>query len=130
MTTKPESVHNLKVGGYIIIDGVPCRIVDIKMSAPGKHGHAKARIQAIGLFDDRRREIIKPADAKVEVPIIEKRDGQVISISGNMATVMDLTSYETFEMEIPEELKEKVKEGSQVMYWDVLGKKTIKMVKS
>ena len=129
MTTKVSTIHSIKKGSYIIIDGAPCRVVDIKMSAPGKHGHAKARIQAVGIIDNRKREIIKPSDAKIEVPIIEKKDAQVISINNNIAQVMDLETYETFELEIPEELRDKVKENCQVMYWDVLGTKMMKQVR-
>ncbi len=129
MASKLVEVNSLKKGGFLLIDGIACRVADIKHSKTGKHGHAKVRVSAIGLLDDRRREIIKPADAKVEVPIIEKSDAQVISITGDKANVMDLTTYETFEVDIPEELKEKIKEGVQVLYWDITGTKIIKQIK-
>ncbi|RJS79096.1 translation initiation factor IF-5A, partial [Candidatus Bathyarchaeota archaeon] len=38
--SKPMSVGSLRVGGYIIVDGEPCRIVDLTKSKPGKHGAA------------------------------------------------------------------------------------------
>jgi translation initiation factor 5A len=129
MTTKLVDMNSLKVNGYVLVDGVACRIVDIKHSKTGKHGHAKARVAAVGLLDGRRREIIKPSDAKAEVPIIEKMDAQVVSITGDKAHVMDLITYETFEMDIPEELRGKVKEGSQVLYWDITGTKVMKQIK-
>ena len=130
MTTKLVDMNSLKVNGYVLIDGVACRVTEIKHSKTGKHGHAKARVSSVGLLDGRRREIIKPSDAKVEVPIIEKMDAQVISISGDTAHVMNLKSFETFDMKIPEELKAKVKEGSQVLYWDITGTKVMKQVKN
>ena len=129
MTTKLVDMNSLKVNGYVLVDGVACKIVDIKHSKTGKHGHAKARVAAVDLLDGRRREIIKPSDAKVEVPIIEKMDAQVVSITGDKANVMDLVTYETFEMSIPEELKDKVNEGSQVLYWDITGTKVMKQIK-
>jgi len=73
-------VSKLKPGRYIIIDGEPCRIVNITVSSPGKHGSAKARIEAVGIFDKKVRSIVKPTSAEVDVPIIDKRVGQVIAI--------------------------------------------------
>ena len=129
MTKRLESIGDVKEGRYIIIDNEPCKVTNTKHSAPGKHGHGKIRMEAVGIFDDKKRIIVKPSDAKVEVPIIDKRGAQVISISGDTAQAMDLESYETFELEIPEEFKEKLREGIQFMYWIVLGKKIMKQLK-
>jgi translation initiation factor 5A len=105
--------------------------VSLEKSKPGKHGAAKARIVAIGLFDGVKRSIIKPVDAKIEVPIVDKRVGQVISLRPLM--IMDLENPEIFfETEMPEdeELASKLKEGVQVEYWNILGRKKIVRVKS
>ena len=53
-------VRNLKPNGYLIIDDEPCKIVSISTSKPGKHGEAKARIEATGLFDGQKRSIVHP----------------------------------------------------------------------
>lgn len=131
MSSKVVGVGTLKEGSYIIIDGEPCKIVSLEKSKPGKHGAAKARIVAIGLFDGVKRSIIKPVDAKIEVPVVNKRVGQVISLRPLM--IMDLENPEIFfETEMPEdqELAAKLKEGVQVEYWDILGRKKIVRVKS
>lgn len=131
MSSKVVGVGTLKEGSYIIIDGEPCKIVSLEKSKPGKHGAAKARIVAIGLFDGVKRSIIKPVDAKIEVPVVNKRVGQVISLRPLM--IMDLENPEIcFETEIPEEegLASKITEGVQVEYWDILGRKKIVRVKS
>jgi len=131
MSSKVVGVGTLREGSYIIIDGEPCRIVSLEKSKPGKHGAAKARIVAIGLFDGVKRSIIKPVDAKIEVPIVDKRVGQVISLRPLM--IMDLEKPEIFfETEMPEdeELASKLKEGVQVEYWNILGRKKIIRVKS
>jgi len=65
---KPERVGALKEGRYVIIDDEPCKIEKIQTSAPGKHGSAKSRIDARGIFDNKRRSIVKPVDSKIEVP--------------------------------------------------------------
>ena len=70
-----------------------------------------------------------PSHDKVEAPIIEKKSAQVLSISGNMANVMDVETYETFDLDIPEELQAEVKEGVEVLYWLLMGTKVMKQVK-
>ena len=129
MDKKVTTVGSLKVGNYVILEGVACVVKSIQISKPGKHGSTKARIEAIGLMDDKKRIIISQTSGKIEVPIIEKKDAQVLSIHGDTANVMDMESYETFDLKIPEELKDQVKEGSQVVYWTVLNEKLIKQVK-
>jgi translation initiation factor 5A len=124
-----EEVSSLKVGGFVIIEGEPCRIVDIKISFPGKHGHAKARIEGIGILDERKRVVVKPGDAKIEVPIIEKKSAQVLWVRESIAQVMNLSTYETFELGIPQELRRKIREGSQIVYWDVMGRKLMKEIR-
>jgi translation initiation factor 5A len=118
----------LKKGSYVMVEGAPCKIVDVKYSKPGKHGHAKINMTAVGLVDDKKRNVVMPGHELVEVPIIEKKNAQVLSISGDIASVMDSETFETFEMKIPEELKESCIEGCTVLYWDLLGEKMMKQI--
>lgn len=126
---KLVSVGSLKKGDTIIIDGAPCKITDTSTSRPGKHGHAKVNMMAVGILDDKKRNLVMPGHDKVEAPIIEKKNAQVLSLSGKNANVMDMETYETFDLEVPEELKTEVKEGSEVLYWIIMGMKIIKQVK-
>ncbi|MCD6237090.1 MAG: translation initiation factor IF-5A [Thermoplasmata archaeon] len=121
-------VRELKVNRYIIIDGEPCKIVSITTSKPGKHGEAKARIEAIGVFDGQKRSIVHPVKHKVQVPIIDKRTAQVISIMGDTVQLMDMETYDTFEMPIPEEFKGKLETGKEIQYVEALGKRKIMRV--
>ncbi|HDN83182.1 MAG TPA: translation initiation factor IF-5A [Candidatus Altiarchaeales archaeon] len=118
-------IKDLKEGKYVIIDGEACKILKIVKSKPGKHGAAKARIDAIGLFDNQKRSIVAPVDQRIEVPIIKKSPAQVLNIVGNTAQLMDLESYETFELEIPEEFKDKLTPGGEVLCMSALGKRKI-----
>ncbi len=126
---KIVTVNTLKKGSYVIIDDAPCIVTDIKTSSPGKHGSAKANITAVGIIDGKKRSIIRHTGDDIEAPIIEKKDAQVISVNGNTAMVMDLQSYETFELTIPEELQGQVNEGNIVLYWEVLNYRLLKQVK-
>ncbi len=127
---KMVSVGSLKKGDTIIIDEAPCKITDLATSRPGKHGHAKVNLMAVGMLDGKKRNVVMPGHDRVEAPVVEKKSAQVLSISGDKANVMDTENYETFEMDIPEELKAEVKEGTEVLYWVLMGSKVIKQVKS
>lgn len=120
-------IKTLKEGKFVIIDDEPCTIVSVQHSKPGKHGAAKARIDAIGLFDGQKRSIVNPVDAKVYVPIVERKTAQVLSIAGTTAQLMDTSSYQTFELAIPDDLREKVKQGEEISYISSMGKMKIQM---
>lgn len=122
-------IKTLKKGHFVLIDGVPCKVVSIAIAKSGKHGGAKARVEGIGLFDGRRRSIIKPGDAKVNVPIILRKNAQLLAIVGEKAQLMDLTDYSTFELTIPEDMKGKVNPGEELNYFEVGGVRTLEKLK-
>jgi len=129
--SKPMDLGELKVGSYIIIDGEPCKIVNYTKSKPGKHGAAKARIVAIGVFDESKRTIVKPVSAQVDVPLIEKKTGQVIALLPSAVQLMDLETYEMTEAPLPEDeaLNSKLASGVEVEYWQILGRTRITRTK-
>ncbi len=120
MATTTTTIKNAKPNSYIMVDGEACKVISMTKSKPGKHGAAKVRLEAVGLFDNKKRVVLKPATSQVEQPVIEKKKAQVISISGNIVQLMDLESYETFETTIPEEFRSRFtpgSEGAEVLYW-------------
>ena len=129
--SKPVDVGSLKIGHYIVVDGEPCKIVEYEKSKPGKHGAAKARIVAISVTTGAKKSVISPVDARVDVPMIEKRTGQVLAFVGNNVQIMDMESYETFETPMPEEeeIKSKLAAGVEVEYWQMLGRNKIMRTK-
>ena len=105
MVKEKREVRDIQKGSYLIMDDAPCLITAYSTAKPGKHGSAKARIEGKGVFDNKKRSLSQPVDAKIWVPIIERKQGQVINLEGNnVAQIMDLTSYESFSLEIPSEL--------------------------
>jgi translation initiation factor 5A len=116
-------VRSLKKNGYILIDDEPSRILSITTSKPGKHGEAKARIEAMWLFDDQKRSIVHPVKHKVQVPVVDKRQGQVIALMGKSAQIMDMETYETFELPIPEEGR--LEPGREIQYIVSMGHRKI-----
>jgi translation initiation factor 5A len=128
--TRPIDVGSLRVGGYMIIDNEPCHIVDITKSKPGKHGSAKARIVAIGVFDGQKRQFVKPVDSNAEIPIIDKRPGQVFAVNPSGVQIMDLETFEYLDAPFPEEedLKAKLVAGAEIEYWKIMGR--VKIVRA
>ena len=118
-------VRTLKVNRYMIIDDEPCKILSISTSKPGKHGEAKARIEAVGIFDEQKRSVVHPVKHKVHVPIIDKRNAQILALMGDQVQLMDLETYETFEMPITDDYKGKLEPGKEVLYLVALGRKKI-----
>jgi translation initiation factor 5A len=132
LSIKRTEVKSLKEGSYMLIDEEPCRIVSIDKSKPGKHGSAKANIMAVGFFDNRKRNVVMPADRMAEVPIIDKRTATVIADQGERLNIMDTENYETYEVSRPddEEVASQIESNCTVEYWDVMGTKVIMRVKS
>jgi len=102
MATKQVEVRDLDEGSYVLIDGTACQINSYSTAKPGKHGSAKARVEAEGVFDGKKRSLSQPVDAKIQVPIINRKQGQVVSTDGGEAQVMDLDTYETFTLALPD----------------------------
>jgi len=125
MVFKMINATDAKVGTNIIVDGVACMVKKMDVSKTGKHGHAKVRIEAVGIIDGKKKVFVIPGHDKLEVPLVEKKKAQILS-KGNKFSVMDLESFETIEVNCPEELKEEIKENDNVEYWDVEGTKIIR----
>jgi translation initiation factor 5A len=124
-------VGDLKVGSYAIIDGEPSQIVSIQKSKSGKHGSAKFRCSALSLLDGSKRSFVSPVDASIQIPIVEKNSAQIVSISPSSIQLMDLESYDVFDVAMPEneEITSKIDAGKEVEYWHIMGQYKIQRVK-
>ncbi|MCZ7392613.1 MAG: translation initiation factor IF-5A [Candidatus Methanoperedens sp.] len=120
-------VRTLKEGKYVLVDEEPCVIKSISHAKTGKHGSAKARIDAIGIFDGSKRSIVAPVTDKIYVPLVERKNGQVLSVAGDVVQIMDNADYSTLELKIPDELKDKIEVGKDISYLISMGKIKIDM---
>jgi translation initiation factor 5A len=125
MSWNQQEIRELRPNRYIMIDEEPCRILSIQMSKPGKHGEAKARLEAVGLFDEQKRSVVHPVTHKVRVPMIDKKKAQVLSIRGNVAQMMDLATYETFDLTVPESFGTPLNPGDEVLYLEAMGRRKL-----
>ena len=126
MVLKIINATEIKVGTNIIVEGMPCTVKKVDISKTGKHGHAKCRVEAVGIISDNKKVFVVPGHERIEVPLVEKRKGQVLSIGENKVSVMDLENFETLEVPCPEEIKSELGENSNVEYWDVEGERIVK----
>ena len=127
---KHKSVGSLQKGNYVVMEDAACIVTDLKTSRPGKHGHAKVNLTAVGMLDGKKRNTVMPGHDNIEVPVIDKKNAQVLSVNGSTANVMDSDTYETFDVAVPVDLQGQVKEGSTIVYWTVLNDRILKQVKS
>lgn len=117
-----------KPGTTILVDGEACTVRSNDISKTGKHGASKCRIEAISVFTGKKKIVAVPGDTRFDVPNVEKKKAQVLTVSETTASVMDLESFETLDMPFAEELKEQIAPEKQVEYWDIEGKKAIMRV--
>lgn len=131
MATKVVEVKELKVGKFVMIDGEPCKIVSIQTAKTGKHGSAKARVEGMGILDNQKRSFVSPAEASVDIPIIDHETAQVLAFIGSSVQLMDMKTYETFELPVPRtgEIEGTLAEGSEVEYIEVAGRKKMLRVR-
>ena len=135
--SKPIELGSLKIGSYILLPvsdqptGEPCRITEYDTSKPGKHGAAKARIVGMGVFDSQKRPHVGPVSMQVHVPLIDKRPGQIISMTDSNIQVMDMETFETIDVDMTdEEIKGKLEQGQEIEYWKVMDRIKIMRIKS
>jgi translation initiation factor 5A len=137
MSSRPTDANSIKRGSYVLAEEEPCQVLDLSHSKTGKHGHAKIRMEVIGLFDKKKRSLVMPSTNKVQVPIIDKRNAQVITIEGEEMSVMDKETYETLSIPKPanedhiKKLEEIVGAGktAEVEYWIVMNRFLVNRVK-
>ena len=124
MARQQSQVRDIDEGSYVMIDDAACKITAYSTAKPGKHGSAKARVEGRGVFDDKKRNFTQPVDAKIWVPIIERKQGQVVSVeSANVAQVMDLDTYQTLTISVPDDIS--LSAEDEIEYLEMDGQRKI-----
>lgn len=128
MVLKIINAHELRIGGYIYVDGEAYMVRTMDISKTGKHGASKCRFDATSAISGKKKVIMCPGHERFEVPMIDKRKAQVLSLMGDKASIMDSENFENFELAITDEVKDSIQEGSNIEYWDIEGTKLMKKV--
>ncbi len=130
MATNAAPVTRLKEGELILLPGQGDEIFKVKkigVSAPGKHGHSKVNIDYQNIFTGSGGNTVLSGHTEVEKPVIEKERAQVLSIVPGkpkthidpgkpaMIQLMNLQTYETYELPLPIEIPESdVQNGMEI----------------
>lgn len=109
-------IRELKEGRFMLIDDEPCKIDSIEKSKPGKHGASKARIEARSIFTGAKKTYLGSVTDKVWVPQVDRRGAQLLSFHNGTAQLMDKDTFETFELQVPDEFAEGLVPGGDVIY--------------
>jgi translation initiation factor 5A len=127
MVLKFINATEAKVGTNILLEGEPHTIKKMDVSKTGKHGHSKVRIEAVGIINGQKKVFVVPGHERFEVPEVRKNKAQVLSKSDKKASVMDLETFETMEIDCPDdEVFNSLEENGNCEYWDIEGQKIIK----
>ncbi|MBU3924060.1 MAG: translation initiation factor IF-5A [Nanoarchaeota archaeon] len=128
MVARVIDATEMRVGTFLLLDGIAHKVTKMDVSKTGKHGHAKVRFEAVSAFTGKKKVMVIPGHDKFEVPMIDKKAAQVLSVSGTIASLMDNESFENFDLEIPEELAGQINGGENVEYWNIEGQKLLKRI--
>ncbi|CAM9156228.1 unnamed protein product [Discosporangium mesarthrocarpum] len=79
--TIPSEAGQIRKGGYIVIKGHPCKVVNVSTSKTGKHGHAKANFTATDIFSGKKLEDVIPSTHTTSVPVVKRNEYQLLDIS-------------------------------------------------
>jgi translation initiation factor 5A len=103
-STYPTSAGSIKKNGFMVINGRPCKVVDYSTAKTGKHGHAKASITGIDIFNGKKYEDSLPTSHNVDVPVIKRSEWQAISVDGDgYVTLMDEKGNTRSDLKLPDE---------------------------
>ena len=128
MVARVIEATEMRVGTFLMIDGVAHQVKKMDISKTGKHGHAKVRYEAVSVMSGKKKVQVVPGHDKFEVPMIDKRAAQVLSVSGDSVSIMDSESFESLDLVVPEDLVGQISDGVSVEYWNVEGERVLKRV--
>mmetsp|Transcript_1740 Transcript_1740/g.1915 ORF Transcript_1740/g.1915 Transcript_1740/m.1915 type:complete len:162 (+) Transcript_1740:110-595(+) len=98
----PMEAGNIKKGGFIMIKGRPCKVINIAVSKTGKHGHAKCNFTATDIFTGKKLEDMVPGSHGTTVPIVTKSDWEIIDIEEDgCVTLMDEGGNQKIDVTLP-----------------------------
>ncbi len=117
-----KEIRELKEGRYVNVDDEPCKIIKITTSKPGKHGSAKANVDAVSIFTGAKKSIVGPVSTKVQVPVIDKRKGQILTLSDTEALIMDMETFEQISIPINADHEQPLTEGGEILYLEAMGR--------
>jgi len=89
--TIPQQCSSLRIGGYAMLQKLPCKIVEMSTSKTGKHGGAKVHFVGLDIFTGQKVVDMSMSTHHIEVPTVTKADYQVLNLDpdAGYVTVLD-----------------------------------------
>merc|ERR1711964_800792 len=81
----PKQAGDLRKGGYAMLKGHPCKVVEISTSKTGKHGHAKCHIIGLDIFTGKKCEDLCPSSHNMSCPVVSKAEYTVMDVGDDGA---------------------------------------------
>lgn len=89
-TTYSVLVSALKKNGHVVIDGRPCRLLQISTTTEGRD------LVGEDLFTDQEIEASLPSDAYVDVPTVSRKDYELVPLPNLVSKCDHLTNHRVF----------------------------------
>ncbi|KAL8291562.1 hypothetical protein RQP46_002540 [Phenoliferia psychrophenolica] len=100
--TFPLQCSALRKGGFVVIKGRACKIIDMSTSKTGKHGHAKVHLIATDIFTGRKYEELSPSTHNMDVPNVTRSEYQLINIDDGFLNLILLDGSAKDDVKVPE----------------------------
>jgi translation initiation factor 5A len=118
--TDRVEIRTLKVGRFCVVEDEAYKILSISKSKPGKHGSAKARLELVNIFSDKKISHVGTVTDSINVPMIEKGTAMVTHIEGNEVHAMNMRDHSM--MILPMEAEMNIEAGKEIMWMEALGR--------
>jgi len=125
--TFPMQCSALRKGGYVVLKGFPCKVVDMSTSKTGKHGHAKVHLVGVDIFTGKKYEDLSPSTHNMDVPEVTRVDYQLCDVTDDgFVSLMSIDGSSTKddlrvpEGELGDQLRSGFKDGKDIVV-SVLG---------
>eukprot|EP01116_Phalansterium_solitarium_P001599 TRINITY_DN11413_c0_g1_i1.p1 TRINITY_DN11413_c0_g1~~TRINITY_DN11413_c0_g1_i1.p1 ORF type:complete len:156 (+),score=50.31 TRINITY_DN11413_c0_g1_i1:775-1242(+) len=120
--TFPAQCSSLRKGGYVVMKGFPCKIMDMSTSKTGKHGHAKVHLVGVDIFTGKKYEDLSPSTHNMDVPEVTRVDYQLCDVTDDgFVSLMSLDGSNTKddlrvpEGELGDQLRAAFKDGKDIL---------------
>lgn len=100
--TFPTQCSALRKGGFVVLKGKPCKVVDMSTSKTGKHGSAKVNLVGIDIFTAKKYEEFAPSTSNMEVPFVTRIEYPLLNVEDGFLTLMLSSGDTKDDVKVPE----------------------------
>uniref|UniRef100_A0A146KM40 Eukaryotic translation initiation factor 5A n=1 Tax=Lygus hesperus TaxID=30085 RepID=A0A146KM40_LYGHE len=84
---QPMQAGSCKKGSFVVLKGRPCKVVEVKTSKTGKHGHAKANITGVCVLSQQKCVEVHPTSHNITEFKLEKTEYLVCDVDQNESKI-------------------------------------------